>query len=198
MTGEAETDSANMGADGNERLTAWTGAALFLGFAAEGLTLLGLRQNLPWHMAIGFALVVPVALKIASTGYRFVRYYTKAPAYRRKGPPRPLLRILAPFLIANTVAILLTGILIMYAGPYRHLIQGLHKLSFLTWFLLTGVHVLAYLWRVPGLLLADLLGRGTRYRSTVVRVLLIAGSGALGAGLGAVFLPAIRAWIASR
>src|SRR6266700_2655738 len=39
------------------------------------------------HMFVGLLLIPPVALKLASTGYRFVRYYTASPAYRRKAPP---------------------------------------------------------------------------------------------------------------
>ena len=38
-------------------------------------------------MFLGVLLIGPVALKLASTGYRFVRYYTSEPRYRRKGPP---------------------------------------------------------------------------------------------------------------
>ena len=39
------------------------------------------------HMFIGMVLIPPVLLKLASTGYRFVRYYTGSQAYRAKGPP---------------------------------------------------------------------------------------------------------------
>ncbi len=38
------------------------------------------------HMFIGLVLIPPVLLKLGSTGYRFARYYTGAPAYRAKGP----------------------------------------------------------------------------------------------------------------
>jgi len=36
-------------------------------------------------------LVPPVLLELSSTGYRFVKYDSGAPAYRRKEPPQPLL-----------------------------------------------------------------------------------------------------------
>ena len=51
------------------------------------------------HMFLGMLLLGPVALKMGSTGYRFVRYYTGADAYRRKGPPAIELRLLAPFVV---------------------------------------------------------------------------------------------------
>ena len=63
------------GTDGNERLTASTGAVLIVLFAMEGLTVLSLSTLLSWHVFIGVALIPPVLLKLASTGYRFVRYY---------------------------------------------------------------------------------------------------------------------------
>jgi hypothetical protein len=42
------------GPDGNERLTALTGAVLLILFAAEGLTLLQLGRLLYWHYLLGF------------------------------------------------------------------------------------------------------------------------------------------------
>ena len=187
---------ATLGAEGNERLTAWTGAALFVGFAVEGYTILDVHWYLTWHMVIGFALLVPVALKISSTVYRFARYYTHSPAYVSKGPPRPLLRILGPFLILSTLSVLLTGIAIMFAGDYRHQIEALHKLSFVAWFGLTAIHVLAYVWRVPKLMLADVLARGTARTDALVRIGLVASAGVLGLGLAFAVLPWVRSWIA--
>ncbi len=175
--------------DGNERLTAITGAVLLLLFAAEGVTLLSLDQLLSWHYVIGFLLVGPVCLKIASTVYRFARYYTGDRAYQRKGPPQPLLRVLGPFMVLTTVAVVGTGVLLgidestpTYLG---FSLLFLHKASFVLWAGCTTIHVLAYLWRLPRLIGADLLpaagravaqavgGRGLRWSLTAV---------ALGAG----------------
>ena len=44
-------------------------------------------------------LIAPVLLKLASTGYRLLRYYGRSRAYREKGPPRLPLRLLAPVLV---------------------------------------------------------------------------------------------------
>ena len=55
-------------------------------------------------MFVGLLLIPPVVLKLASTGYRFVRYYAGARAYREKGPPPLPLRLLAPVLVASALS----------------------------------------------------------------------------------------------
>jgi hypothetical protein len=144
------------GAEGNERLTALTGAVLLLLLAAEGLTILQLRSMLTLHFFIGMLLLGPVALKAGSTIYRFARYYTGSAPYRRKGPPAPLLRLLGPVVIASTAGVFGTGIALALAGPSgRQPWLFLHKGSFVVWFCAMTVHVLVYLSRVPRLVAAD-------------------------------------------
>ena len=63
------------GPEGNRRLTATTGAVLLVLLAAEGATLIAIRPLLSVHIFLGVLLIPPVALKLASTGYRFARYY---------------------------------------------------------------------------------------------------------------------------
>jgi len=149
------------GAEGNERLTAVTGAVLLLLLAAEGFTLLSLRQLLTLHFFIGMLLLGPVALKAGSTIYRFARYYTGSAPYRRKGPPAPLLRLLGPVVIASTAGVFGTGIALAVLGPAaRQPWLFLHKGSFVVWFCAMTVHVLAYLPRLPRLLAAEARGSG--------------------------------------
>ena len=88
------------GATGNERLTAATGAVLLVLFAAEGFTILSIHQLITLHFFLGMLLIGPVLLKAGAVCYRFVRYYTGAAEYRRKGPPAPLLRVLGPVVLA--------------------------------------------------------------------------------------------------
>lgn len=181
------------GPEGNERLTALTGVVLLLLFAAEGFTLLRLSTLLYWHYLLGFLLVGPVCLKIGSTVYRFSRYYTRHQPYLRKGPPQPLLRVLGPFIVLSTIAVIGTGV-ILGIQDQPHVYGGysllfLHKLSFVGWAALMTVHVLAYLPRLPRLLAADAFpgraaravgGRGLRYSL----VLLSLGAGAVVAAWG--------------
>lgn len=164
------------GPEGNERLTALTGGVLLFLFAAEGLTLLRLSRLLYWHFFLGFLLIGPVALKIASTVYRFSKYYTRNELYVRKGPPQPLLRVIGPFIVLTTITVLATGVLLGIDHQPRvffgYSLLMLHKLSFLVWAALMTIHVLAYLPRLPLLLTADAFpkrglravgGRGMRY-----------------------------------
>ena len=157
------------GSEGNERLTAMTGAVLLVLLAAEGFTILSLRQLLTPHFFIGMLLLGPVALKAGSTIYRFIRYYTGSTPYRRKGPPAPLLRLLGPVIIASTAVVFGTGIALAVTGPAgRQPWLFLHKASFVIWFCAMTIHVLAYLPRLPRLLASEargpaaLGGRGLR------------------------------------
>jgi len=141
---------------GNERLTAWVGGTLFVLLAIEGLTIVSIRALLVPHVVVGMLIGAAAGLKILSTGYRFMRYYSGDAAYRKKGPPAPLLRILGPLVILTTVAVIATGILLLYVpvGRMGQLLQW-HQASFVLWFLVMSVHVLTYIWRVPALILAE-------------------------------------------
>ena len=111
------TRRATGGPEGNERLTAASAAVLFVLLAAEGVTIVFLRPLLSAHVFIGMLLIPPVALKTASTGWRFVRYYTGDRGYREKGPPLLPLRLLAPLVVASTVSLFATGVALLVVGP---------------------------------------------------------------------------------
>ena len=152
------------GTDGNERLTVLTGGLLVLLTAAVGVTIIRIGQLMWLHLFLGLVLIGPVVLKLASTGYRFVRYYTHDPAYRRKGPPMPLLRGLAPLVVLATLALFSTGVALLFAGRQTGLPLGLlHKVSFIAWIALVALHVLGHL---PEILRA--LPRARRTRQAIV------------------------------
>jgi hypothetical protein len=136
------------GPEGNERLTGSTGLVLLVLLAVETLTTLALRTYLNVHLFLGMLLLPPVALKLASTGWRFAQYYTHNEDYVVAGPPRMLLRMLAPLLVASTVALFGTGVAMIVVGHRGGQLRTLHTLSFIAWGVLVGVHVLAYLTRV--------------------------------------------------
>lgn len=169
------------GAEGNERLTALTGAVLLAGFAVEGVTVLSVRQLLTLHVFVGMLLIGPVVLKICSTCYRFTRYYTGATAYVRKGPPPPLLRLLGPFVILTSLAVLGTGIVLGIAGPGSGPWLLLHKASFVLWLGVMTIHVAAYAWRLPRILLGRAGAARVAAPGGAARWLLV--TGALAAGL---------------
>jgi len=148
------------GAEGNERLTAMTGAVLLLLLAAEGLTILRLGRLLTLHFFIGMLLLGPVALKAGSVVYRFYRYYTGSAPYRRKGPPALLLRLLGPVIMLLTACVFGTGVILAIVGPSgREPWLFYHKAAFILWFGAMTIHVLAYVPRLPRLLYAE--ARGT-------------------------------------
>jgi hypothetical protein len=167
------------GSDGNERLTAATAVALLVLLAAEGLTLLAIRQLLLPHVFLGFLLIPPVLLKLASTGWRMASYYRRADEYVRRGPPALLLRVLvAPVVVASTVALFATGVAVVALGQ-RGLLLGLHKASFIVWVASMSIHVLAHVLKLPPLVArdwwrGDALG-GRRLRQAVLSGVLAAG-----------------------
>ena len=180
---------------GNERLTAATGAVLFLLLFVEGITIVFLQPLFSVHVFVGMLLIPPVALKLASTGYRFARYYTGDPEYRRAGPPRLLLRVIAPFQVLATVVLFGSGVGMLLLGPRQRWLLGVHKASFIGWFGLTAVHVLAYVWRVPRLAGADWAAREP-LGGSLGRRLLLAGALVAGIVLAWATLPMADPWIA--
>jgi hypothetical protein len=171
------------GADGNERLTALTGAVLLAMLSAEGLTIMARRQLLAAHFFIGMLLIGPVLLKLGSTVYRFFRYYTGSAPYVRKGPPRPLLRLLGPVVIATSVGVIGSGVMLAVTGPRPSIWLLAHKGFFVLWFGAMMIHVFACAPKLPRLLRS---GSAARDRTRAVlagagqRWLLLAGSLAVG------------------
>ena len=181
--------------DGNEILTSAAATVLVILLVVEGVTLLRLGPLLGTHMFVGLMLIPPVALKLGSTGYRFVRYYTGSAAYRDKGPPLLPLRMLAPVLVAATACVLATGVWLMLLGHKSDQVLMLHKVSFIVWAIVFGIHFLAYVPRVLRSLRSDW---GAARRRDVPgaswRGLLVAGALAAGLALAVALLPSIGAW----
>ena len=185
------------GTGGNEQLTADAGVVLLVLFAALGITILFIGQLLWWHLFLGVLLVGPVALKLGSTSYRFARYYTANAVYRRKGPPHPLMRALAPFVVLTTVAVFFTGLLLLVDGPYASgTLRLLHKLTFFMWLVAVGLHVLGHLVELPGSLKAVSRdeGRTARLPGSSGRALAVGGCLIAGLVLALLFLPDMHSW----
>ena len=116
---EADDYDADEGVEANARLTGMTAALLLVLLAVEGVTILRIGRLLTLHVLIGMVVVPPVLLKIGSTTWRFARYYLGSPEYRRKGPPPAILRLLGPFLVVLTLAVLGSGIALLLGPPSR-------------------------------------------------------------------------------
>jgi hypothetical protein len=188
------------GTDGNEQLTTVTGAILIVLLAVIGFTIPQLRQFVSVHLFVGMLLIGPVLLKMASTGYRFVRYYTGNVEYRRKGPPEAALRVIGPIVVLSTVAVFATGVVLLILGPsHRDPWVELHKLTFIVWVVFMSLHVLLHLPAV-----ARGLGIGREGREQLAgaapgaagRWIAIAGALVAGVVLAIVLIPDYSAWTA--
>src|SRR5487761_1574006 len=185
--------------ESNARLTAGIAAVLLVLLAAEGLTILRVRGLLSEHVFIGMLLVPPVLVKTGSTLYRFGRYYFGDPAFREKGPPPALLRLLGPFVVLLTFVVLATGIALLLVGPsQRSAMLTLHKASFILWIMAMTVHVLAHLVDTAKLAPRDWMRRTRRdVRGAGARQWTITASLVVGILLGLLFLGRVAPWLAS-
>jgi len=188
------------GTDGNEQLTAINGLILIVLLAVIGFTIPQLRQFIWLHLFVGLLLIGPVLLKMASTGYRFVRYYTQDAEYRRKGPPEIVLRLIAPLVVISTVGVFVTGIGLLIVGPaHRDPWLLLHKVTFIVWIVFTSLHILGHL---PAVARAARIGgreqtQGVRASGGATgRWIALTGAVVGGAVLAIVLIPAFASWTA--
>jgi hypothetical protein len=188
------------GVAGNARLTGGAAAMLLVLLAAEGATIPFIGPLLGPHVFIGMLLIPPVLLKLGSTGYRFLRYYTDNPAYRRKGPPALAMRLLAPGVVLTTVALFGTGVALLAIGPGDGPVKFLHKASFIAWFGLMALHVLGHVLEVPRLAAPDWRASGGReavLAGAGMRVMLLTASLAAGVALALATISLAGPWLSS-
>ncbi|MGI9185207.1 MAG: hypothetical protein ACR2GZ_09645 [Solirubrobacteraceae bacterium] len=188
------------GPAGNEQLTTATGVILLVLLAALGVTIVRIGQLTWLDFFLGLLVIGPVTLKLASTGYRFVRYYAGSAPYVRQGPPELWLRLLAPGVVLSTVVVFASGVVLLFLGPaHRDPWFLIHKASFFVWLGATGLHVLGHL---PGMR-AGL--RATRRPGTSARggqaggagrVIAITGAVVGGLVLAIVLIPDFAGWTA--
>jgi len=140
------------GSAGNEQLTLAIAALLIVLLAVEGATILRIGSLLTVHAFVGMLLIPVVALKLASTGWRMLRYYQRGEEYVLRGPPHVALRMLvAPVLVLSTLLVFGTGVALLALDQRHGTLVGLHKASFLVWAGAFGLHVLGHLLRLPQL-----------------------------------------------
>jgi hypothetical protein len=192
--GEPMAPARGGGIAGNERLTGSTAAVLVVLLFVEGVTILSLDSLMPLHVLVGIALIPPVLLKLASTGYRLARYYTGDAAYVRRGPPPTVLRLLGPVVALSTIAVIGSGIALLLAGPGNDVLGALHRASFIVFFAATAVHVLAHAAKVPRQTVADW-RRRTRLPGASFRRLAVVASLVVGIALGAAAIAYDGSWV---
>jgi hypothetical protein len=184
------------GSEGNERLTSTIGLALLALFAVEAATTLSLSTYLNVHIFLGLLLLPAVSLKLASTGWRAIRYYSGSEPYRLLGPPVLAMRLLAPVLVAATLVLFGSGVAFLVTDDRGGLLLTIHAVSFAIWGVLMIVHVLVYLRRALRHGLADWRGASRSADGATLRRSLLAGAIAAGVILALVTYPVQTAWLA--
>lgn len=189
------------GTYGNHELTAATAALLLVLLAAIGVTILAVGPLIDAHLFIGMLLLGPLALKLGSVGYRFTRYHAGNPSYRAKGPPELVMRLLAPFVVISTLAVFVSGVGLLVAGPSsRATWNPVHKISFLIWLAVWWGHVILHGPDLIALLTTrrrererpwDDLGAGRGARAVALLAALVAG-----ALIAVLTIPLFHAWSA--
>jgi hypothetical protein len=182
MTGPLDStpDAARPVTEGNEALTSWTGLLLLPLLGLVGLT--GVAFGSLWraHFVVGILLVPVIGMKLATTTYRAVRYYTGSKKYRAAGPPELPARLLAPILIAVTVIAMWSGIVMWLNNTQDRPWSTIHTDAVVIMGGLVGVHVLMYIPKALRSVFRDLShvrqgGRRTALRVSTVTAVLVVG-----------------------
>lgn len=130
------------GSHGNEVLTSAVAVGLLLLIGVQLVTVLALGSLIEVHLFVGVVLLGPLALKLASAGCRFARYYGGSAEYREKGPPRMILRATAPIFVAATIGLFATGVLMLLDGEAEGTVRDLHVVSFWAFLGCLALHAL--------------------------------------------------------
>ena len=190
--------SARLNPDGNERLTAAVGLLLLVPIVIELVSvLLGVHTFMSLHVFVGLLLIPPVLLKLASTGWRFARYYLRSDDYVAHGPPQFAMRLLAPLLVAATVVLFGSGVAMgIFHGQALGVARRLHGPASVVWIVLVGMHVLVYLKRSLIKGTEDIAAsRRASVRGARDRAYLVVAAVAAGLAVAAATVPVQHHWV---
>jgi hypothetical protein len=163
----------------NERLTALCGAAIYVVLLAVAVTVLQIGELLPAHYFVGFLLIPPVALKLWTTGSRFAYYYRGSLTQHAAGPPPWLLRfVVAPLVVASTIAVFVTGVELWAFGlAFGDGWMAAHTVSAVIMVLSGAAHVIAHARRSAATVIEEISARSSRdamtRRSIIVSTLVL-------------------------
>jgi hypothetical protein len=187
-----------MNPGGNERLTAAVGLLVLIPVLVEIATiLLGVHAFMSVHVFVGVALIPAVLLKLASTGWRFVRYYTRSRPYVAQGPPQIGMRLLAPLFVAVTVVLFGSGVAMgLLHGNALQIARRLHGPASVIWLILLGLHVVVYLRRALTSTVDDAVpAKRKPVPGTTARAYALASVVVCGLVVGLATVPAQHRWV---
>ena len=198
MEAPVEKRESRLNPIGNERLTAAVGLLLLVPILVEVATvLLGVHTFMSAHVFVGLALIPPVLLKLGSTVWRFVRYYTGSRPYVALGPPQIAMRVLAPLFVAATVVLFGSGVAMgLLHGQSLDWARRLHGPASVIWLSLLGLHVLVYFTRAVRRTADDAAPQPrSRARGAGIRALALAAAIVSGVVIAGATVPAQHRWI---
>jgi hypothetical protein len=140
----------------NARLVAMSGLALLVLLPIPYGTALSLDLLWRVHYFSSLLLVPLLLVKFAGTGWRALRYYLGDLEYRADGPPHPMPRLTAPILVASTVALFGSGVVMMLGADRFGTWSTIHNGAAIVFTAALGLHLLAHLWDAPADVGSDL------------------------------------------
>jgi hypothetical protein len=179
-------------------LTAAVGLLVLVPVAVElASVLLGVHSFMSLHVFLGLALIPAVLLKLASTGWRFARYYTRSPEYVAQGPPQIVMRLLAPLFVTATVALFGSGVAMgLLHGHALQIARRVHGPASVIWLAVLGLHVLVYLGRALSRAAHDVQPTTRRHaRGATARAYGLAAAVICGLVVAGATVPAQHRWI---
>ena len=93
------------------------GLVLIPPLAVPGVTSLFIGRLLSAHLAVGMLLINPAGIKMSTTGFRFLQYHSGDRPYREERSAGPWPLALGPMVVASTVIVFLSGILVLLEDP---------------------------------------------------------------------------------
>ena len=146
----------------NAHLVAMSGLVLLVLLPIPYATALSLDLLWRVHYFSALLLIPLLAVKLGGTGWRAFRYYIGDRDYRADGPPHPMPRVTAPILVASTLVLFGSGVVMMLGGDRFGTWSTVHNGAAIVFTGALGLHLLAHLWDTPAEVASDMRRRRAR------------------------------------
>lgn len=130
---------------GNLILTSHAGLIVLFALVLLYLSGLAFTPLRPVHFALGFALIPILVVKLASTAWRAIGYYSHRGEYRSAGPPWLLPRVIAVPLAVAAVLATVSGVVLWSEGTDHGTWAAIHTDSVIALGVIVLIHLAVYL-----------------------------------------------------